>query len=658
MINTNQIKQRHTSQRVQIDHLFVERLFVVLTLAGIIAGRMLAQLEAPAMVLLAVNIATYFVGGFYAVRAIIAALREWTVEVDLLMVLAALGAAYIDAWTEGAILLFLFSLSNVLQHLAMSRTRKAISSLLALRPDTVLVRRGTELVATPPEAVEIGEIVVLRPGERVALDSVIVHGSGAFDESSITGEALPVAKTPGDQVLAGTLNQSGALDLRVTKLAGESTLARVIAMVSAAQERKARTQRVLDRFEQYYALGVIGAVALFILLVPLLFGVDFGANFYTSMVLLTVASPCALVISVPAALLSAIANAARHGILFKGGAHLEDLSRVTVVAFDKTGTLTWGRPELADILPQPGINSDELLEVVLRAEQSSEHPIARALQNYATSQKLRIAEPEQFEALTGMGVRASWDGIETLVGSPRLMEHYGHRVPHSLQSELERVAHEGRRTALLVWRGERWLGIVTVMDRERPDAAAKIAKLRAAGIKHIVMLTGDSPRIAEALARRVGIDEVHAGLLPEHKLQIVEELGRRYGPVAMVGDGVNDAPALAAATTGIAMGAAGTDAALESADLVLMSDDLGAIAYAVELSKQTQRIVWQNIAFALGVVVVLVGLTLTVGVPLPLGVIGHEGSTIIVVLNGLRLLAYREKTTVEQRYSRTSANVS
>jgi Cd2+/Zn2+-exporting ATPase len=629
-------------QRLQLNEALIERLFIALTLVGIVAGNLLEQAGEPQPATLLVHLATYFFGGLFAVREIIHALRERTIEVDLLMVLAASGAAYIGSWTEGAILLFLFSLSNALQNEAMARTRSAISSLLELRPDTVQVRRGDTLVALTPEEVAVGDVLVLRPGERVALDGVIIRGEGSFDESSITGESLPVQKRAGAAVLAGTLNKSGALDMRVTKLASESTLARVIEMVSAAQERKAHTQRFLDRFEQYYAIGVIATVALFIVLVPLFFAVPFDQNFYNAMVLLTVASPCALVISVPAALLSAIANAAKRGVLFKGGAHLEDLSRVSVIAFDKTGTLTYGKPEVTDLIPATGSDQAELIAILARAEQPSEHPVARAVMAYAAQRGITPAEPEAFEALIGRGVRATWDGEETLVGSPRLMEERGLTVPAELLAALERAAAEGRRTALLVHRGQRWIGAATVMDRERPDAAQRIADLRAAGIQRVVMLTGDNAQIAEPLARRVGIDEVHAGLLPEDKLRIIEELRAKHGGVAMVGDGINDAPALAAATTGIAMGAAGTDAALESADLVLMSDDLGAIAYAIKLSKRTQQIVWQNIAFALSVVVVLVTLSLTIGVPLPLGVVGHEGSTILVVLNGLRLLAFRD----------------
>jgi Cd2+/Zn2+-exporting ATPase len=637
------LQQTHVERRpfgLPFDPSLFEPLFVALTLAGIVMGVLLERVGAAPGLVLAVNLATYFFGGLYAVRAIIEALRERTIEVDLLMVLAALGAAYVDAWTEGAILLFLFSLSNVLQGYAMDRTRRAISALMELRPDTVAVRRGDDLVELHVDEVRVGDVVALRPGDRVPLDGTILRGAGSFDESALTGESMPVQKVAGDPVLAGTLNQSGAFDVAVTKLAGESTLARIIGMVSEAQARKARTQGFLDRAEQWYAMGVITAVALFITLVPPLFGVPFADNFYRGMVLLTVASPCALVISVPAALLSAIANAARRGVLFKGGAHLEELSRVRVVAFDKTGTLTFGRPAVTDLVPAAGVSEAELLEAVARAERQSEHPIARAIVAYAEARGVAVAEPERFEAVTGMGVRATWDGEETLVGSPRLMEQSG-SVPAELLSEVGRLTAEGRGSVLLARRGERWLGLISVMDPERPDAAEKLVALRAAGIERVVMLTGDNARVAEAMARRLGVDEVHAGLLPEDKLRIVGELGRKYGPVAMVGDGVNDAPALAAASTGIAMGAAGTDAALETADIVLMSDDLGAIAYAVKLSKRTQRIVWQNIVFALAVVVLLVGFTLTVGVPLPLGVVGHEGSTILVVLNGLRLLAHR-----------------
>ncbi|GIV90075.1 MAG: hypothetical protein KatS3mg055_2593 [Chloroflexus sp.] len=619
----------------------LEPAFVALTLIGIVTGLILEGSGAPESIILAVHLATYFFGGFYAVRAIIEALRHWSIEVDLLMVLAALGAGYLGDFTEGAILLFLFSLSNVLQAYAMRRTEQAITALMQLRPDTVTVHRDGRELDLPVEAVQVGDVIVLRPGDRVPLDGVIERGSGTFDESALTGESMPVQKGPGMAVLAGTLNQTGALEVRVTKPASESTLARIITMVSEAQARKARSQSFLEYFEQRYAIGVIVAVILFILAVPALTGADFADTFYRGMVLLTVASPCALVISVPASLLSAIAAGARRGVLFKGGVHIEELSKVRVIAFDKTGTLTFGKPTMTDLVPMNGVDEADLLAIVARAEQPSEHPIARAILQAAEERGITVAPPEQFTAVTGMGVRAMWEGVETLVGSPRLFAEAGVVVPPELSARADELMAQGRGSVLFVRRGEQWLGLVAVMDRERPDAAQRIAELRAAGIERIVMLTGDNPQVAEAMARRLGVDEVHAGLLPADKLRIVEQLRQRYGGVAMVGDGVNDAPALAAATVGIAMGAAGTDAALETADLVLMRDDLSAITYALRLSRRTQRVVWQNITFALAVVVVLVTTTLTVGVPLPLGVVGHEGSTIIVVLNGLRLLMFR-----------------
>ena len=617
----------------------IEQLFVVLTLIGTIAGVAVQQAGWSSTVLLGIHLSTYLFGGTFAMIAIVAASRRREIEVDLLMVLAALGAAYVGAWTEGAILLLLFSFSNVLQRYAMRRTEQAIAGLLQLRPDSVTCRRGDSLVELALEGVEPGETMVLRPGDRVALDAKIIHGSGTFDEFALTGESMPVHKQSGDAIFAGTLNQNGALDAVVTHPASASTLARMIALVNEARERKARTQSFLEQFEQRYAVGVLLAVILFIVLVPVLTGIPFGSTFYRAMTLLTVLSPCALVIGVPAALLSAIASAARQGVLFKGGAALEDLARIKVVALDKTGTITYGKPDVGDLVPQPGVDRMELLSVVARAEQSSEHPIARAIRAYAEQQGLTSSDPEQFEAIGGMGVRAVWDGTTTLVGAPRLMESFGLVVPEELLAELDRLAKAGRGAGMAVHRGERWLGIVTVMDRERTAVADRIKEIRAAGIEHIVMLTGDHRVIADAIAARVGIDEVYAELLPEQKLALIGELQRRYGPTAMVGDGINDAPALAAADIGIAMGGAGTDVAMETADVVLMRDDIGAIAQALRLSKRTRRIVWQNIGFALAVIVVMALSTLISGVPLPLGVVSHEGSTVLVVLNGLRLLA-------------------
>ncbi len=627
-----------TGWHLRLTDEILEPLFVALTLVGLLAGIVAGQLGVAPGVITGIAVATYFVGGFYAVRTIFAAAKEWRIEVDLLMVVAALGAAYVGHWEEGAMLLFLFALSNMLQNYAMGRTRQAIAKLLQLRPDTVTVRQEGSIVEVPVDAVQVGDVVLLRPGDRVALDGTVTAGSGNFDESSLTGESLPVHKAVGAAVLAGTLNQTGALEVRVTKPASESTLSRIVAMVSDAQDSRASTQSFLERAEQWYAIGVLATVTAFILLVPVFFDVTFADNFYRGMVLLTVASPCALVISIPAALLSAIASGARNGVLFKGGTYVEALATTRVVAFDKTGTLTTGRPTVTDVVGYRGTDEATLLATVAQAEQPSEHPIAYAILSYSAAQGVTIGEPDSFTAVTGMGVQALTDGMTTLVGSPRLMATNGLEMPAALQDEYDRLNAAGRGTVLVVWREGQWLGLIAVADEERADAADQIAALRRNGVERIVMLTGDNQRVAQALAARLGIDEVHAELLPEDKLRLVHELRERHGQIVMVGDGVNDAPALAAADVGVAMGGAGTDVALETADVVLMGEDLHVLSYAFNLSRRARRIVWQNISFALAVMVVLVVLTLTVGLALPLGVVGHEGSTILVVLNGLRLL--------------------
>lgn len=556
------------------------------------------------------------------------------------MVLAALGAAIVDQWHEGAILLFLFSLSNVLQAYAMDRSRNAIRALMKLRPDKATVRRGSEIAVVPVEQLQVGDVVLIRPGERLPIDGIVIEGSSSVDQAAITGESVPVMKHQGDPVFAGTVNQNGSLDIRTTHPASDSTIARIIKLVEQAQGSRAKTQNFMEIFEQRYALLVIVVVALYILLPPLLFNINFSENFYRAMVLITVASPCALVISTPAAILSAIANGARRGILFKGGAHLEMMSGIKAVAFDKTGTITTGHLAVTDIIPH-GISSDELVRIAAEVEARSEHPIAQAVAHHALAQGIQLRDPQTFEAIPGYGVRATFENAVILIGNERLFAREGLTLPPEIAADRDRLEGEGK-TALIVHHAERgWLGVLAAADTIRPNAAEAIQELHAAGVEKVIILTGDNQRVANAVARQVGADEVRAELLPQDKVQALKDLLAQYGKVAMVGDGVNDAPALASATAGIAMGAAGTDVALETADLVLMSDDLSRIAYAIRLSRKARRVMFQNISFALLVIVVLVLSALGLGLPLPLGVVGHEGSTIIVVLNGLRLLTYQ-----------------
>ncbi len=643
---TNQIPQK----KPIIPQEQLEVIFVVTTAIAIGTSLLLERLEAPELLILVANLISYITGGTFGLIEGIESLRKREINVDLLMVLAAIGAAIVNQWHEGATLLFLFSLSNVLQNYAMDRSRNAIKALLKLRPDTASVRRDGQIVSVPTASLVIGDVVVIHPGERLPVDGTVIAGDSTIDQSPITGESMPIPKTIDDEVFAGTVNQNGTLDVRMTRSANETTLSRIIKMVEDAQGRRADTQRFLDEFEQQYAKFVIGATALFIVVPPLLpGGPAFDQNFYRAMVLMTVASPCALVISTPASILSAIANAARRGILFKGGAYLEQMGAIKALAFDKTGTITTGKPAVTDVIPFGDTSRETLLQLTAIAESKSEHPIARAVVAAAKTAKLTIHEPERFDAVPGQGIRAIYDGQELLIGTERLMENAGITITPEVEQVRQQLEGEGK--TVLLARGNTWLGAIAVADEMRQNAPQIMQTLRDAGIEHIAILTGDNQRVADAVGKRIGADEIFAGLLPENKVDAIHTLQKKYGSVAMVGDGVNDAPALADATIGIAMGAAGTDVALETADVVLMADDLTSIAYAIKLSRRARRVVLQNLVFALSVICALVIATLVLppmpdgkpGIPLPLGVIGHEGSTLLVVLNGIRLLIVNDE---------------
>jgi Cd2+/Zn2+-exporting ATPase len=623
----------------------VEALEVGLTATNAVTGLLAFILSSqgwnPGLVML-LYILSYTAGGWFGLKASLEALKEKTLNVDLLMILAALGAAFIGHPAEGAMLLFLFSLSNTLQSYAMDRSRKAIEKLLDLRPARATVRRGSRLVTVPVEKLSIGEVVMVRPGERFPIDGEILLGQSDVDQATITGESMPVHKEAGDHVFAGTLNGTGSLEIRVTKLARDTTLARIVKMVEEAQAAKANTQRMLDSFEQHYAVLVLAASALLIVVPILLLGQDFEAAFYRAMTLLVVASPCALVISTPASILSAIANGARHGVLFKGGVHLEKAATVKVLAFDKTGTLTTGTPEVTAVVPLAGQDEHELLRISAALESRSEHPLARSIVAAAHARDIELPSSSEFRAIPGQGAEAHVEGSVVWIGNERLFHERGVSLDPALKPRLDDL-HRAGQTAMLVYDASRriFLGIIAVADALRGDAIEMIKSLKQAGIERVVMLTGDNTDVAAGIAARAGVDEFHSGLLPQDKVTVLRSLQRKYGPVAMVGDGVNDAPSLAAADLGIAMGAAGTDVAIETADIVLMSDDLHKIPYTLGLARHARRVVWQNLGFAMLVILVLIASAFGAQLPLPLGVVGHEGSTVLVVLNGLRLLGYR-----------------
>jgi Cd2+/Zn2+-exporting ATPase len=598
----------------------------------------------------------YISGGIFGVQASLRSLRHWTIDVDLLMILAALGAAVVGAPFEGAMLLFLFSLSNVLQAYAIDRTRKAIHSLMKLRPDKALTRRDGETVLLPIAQLAVGDIVIVRPGEGIPLDSIIVEGETSIDESSLTGESIPVAKKAGDGIFAGTINQTGGLEVRVTKLAKDSTIEKLIRMVEEAQSEKADTQRFLDRAEQFYAIAVISFTLLLILLPLFFLREPFRATFYRAMTVMVVASPCALIISTPASILSAIGGAARRGVLFKGGVHLERTATIRLVAFDKTGTLTEGKPRVTDIVlvgqettPSDSTDALPLLQLAASVEAKSEHPLAAAIVTEAKRRDLPILDCTAFHSVSGKAAIGVVSGLSIVVGSIRYFETLGSTINDDLRRRLNALQDAGK-TCVLVGEsdenGARILGALGIADVLRNDAAEMVRTLKTIGIERVVMVTGDNHRVAAAIARQAGVDEFHADLLPEDKVRVLKSL-KEIGPVAMVGDGVNDAPALATATVGIAMGAAGTDVAMDTADVVLMSDNLRNIPYAISMSRRARTVIWQNLTIASSVIIVLISSALGFALPLTLGVVGHEGSTVLVCLNGLRLLAFTTKESTK-----------
>ncbi|GBC91908.1 Zinc-transporting ATPase [bacterium HR15] len=634
---------------------FWEPVLTGVNLLMLVLGGLANSWGATALATVAYVIA-YLAGGYYGALDGLQTLRARQLDVNLLMIMAAIGAAVVGEMAEGGTLLFLFSLSNTLQSFALMRSRRAVRALMALQPDlaTRLTDQGEQIV--PVEELLPGERVLVRPGERIPTDGIVLRGESHVDQSPITGESVPVHKTVGSQVFAGTINTGGVLEIEVSHPVSETLLHRILRLVEEAQEQKARTQRWLEQFEQRYALAVIGASAVVALGLPLL-GWAFHDAFYRAMTLLVVASPCALVISTPATLLSAIANAARHGILFKGGEPIERLASVRAIAIDKTGTLTEGKLVFTDLVPIGDTPESELWQCLLDVEVLSEHPLAQALVKEAQARGFHPQPVDGFEALPGRGVRALRKGQLVLIGNLRLFEGSA-TIPDEVQQVVQQLRAQGK-TAMLIatmpsdrsgmsepFSSLRFLGVAAVADQIRPTAAQAVQQLKAQGIPCIAMLTGDAEPIARAIAQQTGIERVYADLLPDEKLQVLRQLSQECGPVAMVGDGVNDAPALAAAEVGIAMGA-GTDVALETADVALVGNDLTNLPYAVALSRRAMQVLKQNLLFATAVIVMLIILTFTAGLRLPLGVVGHEGSTLLVVLNGLRLLAFRR----EQVYS-------
>lgn len=648
------------------DHRF-ELLFALLAGFLLLVGWIFEVSELlPGWVPLALYVVAYLFGGFFILREAIQNLAAKRFEIDFLMLFAAVGAAVLGKWAEGALLLFLFGLGHALEHFAMNRARRAIESLSELAPKTAIVKRDGEQREVSVEELEIGDVVVVQPNSRIPADAVVVRGTSSVDQSPVTGESVPVDKQPVDdreaavkapsrvdpthRVFAGTINGNGALEVAVTQMAKDSTLARVVQMVAEAETQKSPTQRFADRFERIFVPSVLAFVVL-LLFAWVVIDESFGASFYRAMAVLVAASPCALAIATPSAVLSAVARAGRGGVLVKGGGPLENLGTLRAIAFDKTGTLTEGKPRVTDVVAWEGATEEELLSTAVAVETLSDHPLAAAVVHYGRLQldSKSVPEARDLESVTGRGVKATLDGEPVYVGKDDLFaEIGGSALPEKLRRTVTRLEKDGR-TTMIVRHGERYLGVLGLMDTPRESAAPVIEQLRQLGIRRMVMISGDNQRVVEAVADRLGLDDALGDLLPEDKVQAIKSL-RKDGEVAMVGDGVNDAPAMAHATVGIAMGAAGSDVALETADVALMADDLTTLPFAVGLSRKTSRVIKQNLWLSLGMVAFLIPATI-LGLRIGPAVALHEGSTLIVVFNALRLLAYRTPKISEARRS-------
>ncbi len=605
---------------------------------GIAGGLLLAaasvQLSLSAEAAIPLYAISMFAGGFFIFRSALLGLFAGAFDMYVLMSLAAIGAAAIGDWAEGATVLFLFSLGNALEAVALDRTRASVKDLISLSPESALIRRNGVEAIVPVEEVHLGDIALVKPGDRIPLDGVVVKGRTSVNEAAVTGEPIPVTKEAGDSVFAGTANLDGYIEIETKKVYGNSTIARIIRLVEEAQADKASAQRAIDKFARYYTPAVISLAAA-ISFIPPLFGLPFKDWFFRGLVLLVIACPCALVISTPVSIVSAIGAASRNGVLIKGGSFLESAGKAGALVFDKTGTLTSGELSIAEIAPLDGYTEESLLSIAASLEHKSPHPIARAIDGHTHDRGIDHGEPTRLRAIPGKGVVGRCCEKACYVGNAKLFEDFGIDAGRAIQIA-DSMQARGLATAI-VGTDEGIVGVIGVADAPRDDSRAAVSRLHEMGIRKVVMLTGDSDETAREISNLLGLDGYRANLLPEEKVDAVKELADQYGIVVMVGDGVNDAPALAIADVGIAMGAAGADIAIETADIALMSDDLSKIPYVIALSRRTLSTIWQNIVASVGVkAVFLVAAVLGVAT-LWMAVFADMGVSLLVTANALKL---------------------
>ncbi len=564
-------------------------------------------------------------------------------DMNTLMTVAILGAAAIGEWGEGATVVILFAISEALERYSMDKARQSIESLMDIAPKEALIRRGNEEMMVPVDDIQVGDIMIVKPGQKLAMDGIVIKGTSTLNQAAITGESVPVTKTVGDEVFAGTLNEEGLLEVKVTKRVEDTTLSKIIHLVEEAQAERAPSQAFVDRFAKYYTPAIIIFALLLAVIPPLFMGADWSEWIYRGLAVLVVGCPCALVISTPVSIVTAIGNAAKNGVLIKGGIYLEEAGNLKVIAFDKTGTLTKGIPSVTDVVTYNG-NENELMTITAAIEKGSQHPLASAIIRKAEEDGLNFNDVsvEEFQSITGKGVKAKVNNEMYYVGSPGLFEEL---LPNGIQSEIKEqittLQIQGK-TVMALGTEKEILALIAVADEIRESSKEVIRKLHQVGIEKTVMLTGDNQRTAEAIGKQVGVSDIKADLLPEDKLNFIKELRDKYRSVAMVGDGVNDAPALAASTVGVAMGGAGTDTALETADIALMSDDLSKLPYTIKLSRKALAIIKQNITFSLGIKALALLLIVPGWLTLWLAIFADMGATLIVTLNSMRLLKVKE----------------
>ncbi|KOS67000.1 cadmium transporter [Lysinibacillus contaminans] len=622
-----------------------ENILASISLVFVVLGYVLSSVRGEVDTLvIAMFIIAIVVGGMEIFKTGFRNLAHFEFDMKTLMTIAVIGAAIIGEWEEAAVVVFLFAVSEALEAYSMDKARQSIRQLMDIAPPTALIKRAHgehfHEMELPTEQIEIGDILIVKPGQKIAMDGVVLSGRSAVNQAAITGESIPVNKITGDEVFAGTLNEEGALEVHVTKRVEDTTIAKIIHLVEEAQAEKAPSQQFVDRFAKYYTPAIM-IVALLVAVLPPLFMGDWQHWIYQGLAVLVVGCPCALVVSTPVAIVTAIGNAARQGVLIKGGIHLEQLGHIEAVAFDKTGTLTKGKPEVTDIFTHNNMTEETVLQLVAAVEKQSQHPLAKAILTTLHEKGLTELVPTDFQSITGKGAYATVDGQKVSVGSLKWIATLT-TVDEMTKERVNQLQAQGK-TVVAAVSDDQLIGIIGIADQLREESKHVLQKLHALKVKHTVMLTGDAKPTAEAIASSLGMSDVRAGLLPAEKLTAIKELRAKYGAVAMVGDGVNDAPALASANVGIAMGGAGTDAALETADIALMGDDLTKLPYTIGLSRKTLRIIKENIIFALALKLIALLLVIPGWLTLWIAIFADMGATLLVVFNSLRLIRVRNK---------------